>query len=62
MIVAGHVFAAIADAILGEDGHGCMKFRIDVLKAAISASEKYTNSSGEQTLLSGSQDYIMLQL
>ena len=40
-VVTGPVLAAIATAVLGEDGFGCIKFRIDVIKAMISASEKH---------------------
>ena len=35
------VLAAIAETALGEDGHGAIQFRQDLIKAMLSASDKY---------------------
>ena len=48
-VVPSSVLAALADAPLGEDGHGAIKFRQDVIKAMISASDKYSKE-GVETL------------
>ena len=48
-VVTGMVLAAIAKTALGEDGHGAILFRQDLIKAMLSASEKYARG-GMQNL------------
>ena len=52
-IVRGSVLAAIAELTLGDDGHGCIAFRQDIIKACISASPRYSHGE-EQTLFEAS--------
>jgi len=49
-VVTGQMMAAIACADLGPDSHGCIKFRQDLIKAMVGASDKYTNRVGAQNL------------
>ena len=48
-VVTGMVLAAIAKTALGEDGHGAVQFRQDLIKAMLSASDKYARN-GMQNL------------
>ena len=48
-VVTGMVLAAIAKTALGEDGHGAIQFRQDLIKAMMSASDKYARG-GMQNL------------
>ena len=48
--IRGDVLATIALLTLGEDGHSCIDFRQDMIKACIGAGLKYS-SGDEQTLL-----------
>ena len=43
-VVTGMVLAAIAKTALGEDGHGAVQFRQDLIKAMLSASDKYAKN------------------
>ena len=52
-VVTGPVLAAIAETALGEDGHGAVQFRQDLIKAMLSASDKYTRN-GMQNLADAS--------
>ena len=49
-IVNGPVLAAVSEVSLGEDGHGATFFRQDLIKAMMSASDKYSNGDGTQNL------------
>jgi hypothetical protein len=49
-IVHGEVLSAVGAAPWGDDGHGCIRFRQDMIKAALSASPKY-QQDGVQTLI-----------
>jgi tryptophan synthase alpha subunit len=51
-IVQGSYLAAIAGAVLGTDGRGCNNFRVDLIKAMMSASDKFADKEGKQTLFS----------
>ena len=52
-VVTGMVLAAIAKTALGEDGHGAVQFRQDLIKAMLSASDKYAKN-GMQTIIDAS--------
>ena len=50
-IVTGPVLAAISRATLGADGHSAIGFRQDLIKAMVSASDKYCKVDGAQNLV-----------
>ena len=49
-VVTGTVLAAIAKAPLGEDGHGAIHFRQDLIKAMLGAGEKYVKAGGQNII------------
>lgn len=51
-VISGHSLKAVATAVMGEDGHGCLLFRQDMLRAMASASAQYATGDQMQTLLS----------
>ena len=50
-VVQGKVMAAVATTPLGDDGYGCIKFRQDLIKAMVGASDRYTHNDGSQCLI-----------
>ncbi len=52
-IVQGPVLAAVADAVIGSDGLGCIPFRIDCVKAMMSADSKYASGDFQNLFASG---------
>ena len=49
-VITGSILAGLATAVLGEDGVGCMLFRMDSIRAMLAAGDKYA-SNGVQALL-----------
>ncbi|CAK0819464.1 unnamed protein product [Prorocentrum cordatum] len=52
-IVQGPVLAAVADAVIGSDGLGCIPVRIDCVKAMMSADSKYASGDFQNLFASG---------
>ena len=60
-IVTGAALAAVATAVLGEDGNGCQQFREDLVFAMHAASDKYTDTRGMQNVFTIPRDVQRIQ-
>ena len=60
-VVHASFMASVAELVLGPDGRGCTNFRLDLIKAMMSTTEKYTGKDGNQVLITTVADLKRLQ-